>query len=139
MLHLKVEGQLIMFTAHTVGRTKYQITGCAGQGGFAQVYKAYVNCNPDDVVAFKVKSTGLISLLLMTSVLPDSFSFCNLWLIQKPAFPWEFYMYYCIVNLINGSQARKGQALVSLIECISILTVASLSPTILLVEHFRMQ
>ncbi|XP_070660784.1 mitotic checkpoint serine/threonine-protein kinase BUB1-like isoform X2 [Malus domestica] len=107
MLHLKVEGQLIMFTAHTVGRTKYQITGCAGQGGFAQVYKAYVNCNPDDVVAFKVKSTGLISLLLMTSVLPDSFSFCNLWLIQKPAFPWEFYMYYCIVNLINGSQARN--------------------------------
>ncbi|KAM2256719.1 hypothetical protein COP1_047087 [Malus domestica] len=112
MLHLKVEGQLIMFTAHTVGRTKYQITGCAGQGGFAQVYKAYVNCNPEDVVAFK---------------------------IQKPSFPWEFYMYYCIVNLINGSQARKGQALVSLIECISILTVASLSPTILLVEHFRMQ
>ncbi|KAM2685135.1 hypothetical protein EV1_046540 [Malus domestica] len=53
-----VEGQLIMFTAHTVGRTKYQITGCAGQGGFAQVYKAYVNCNPDDVVAFKRSSFG---------------------------------------------------------------------------------
>ncbi|XP_062020062.1 mitotic checkpoint serine/threonine-protein kinase BUB1 [Rosa rugosa] len=49
-----------------IGRTKYQITGYAGQGGFAQVYKAYVNCNPDDVVALK---------------------------IQKPAFPWEFYMY----------------------------------------------
>ncbi|GFY99039.1 protein kinase and Mad3-BUB1-I domain-containing protein [Actinidia rufa] len=37
-----------------------------GQGGFAQVFKAYVNSNPDDVVALK---------------------------IQKPAFPWEFYMY----------------------------------------------
>ncbi|XP_004303098.1 PREDICTED: mitotic checkpoint serine/threonine-protein kinase BUB1 isoform X2 [Fragaria vesca subsp. vesca] len=49
-----------------IGRTKYQITGCAGQGAFAEVYKAYVNCNPDDVVALK---------------------------IQKPAFPWEFYMY----------------------------------------------
>ncbi|KAB2612537.1 mitotic checkpoint serine/threonine-protein kinase BUB1 [Pyrus ussuriensis x Pyrus communis] len=74
-------GQLIMFTAHTVRRMKYQITGCAGQGGFAQIYKAYVNCNPEDVVALK---------------------------IQKPAFPWEFYMYYCIINLINGSQARKS-------------------------------
>ncbi|XP_050382639.1 mitotic checkpoint serine/threonine-protein kinase BUB1 [Argentina anserina] len=49
-----------------IGRTKYQITGYAGQGGFAQVYKAYMNCNPEDVVALK---------------------------IQKPAFPWEFYMY----------------------------------------------
>ncbi|KAL6138005.1 hypothetical protein ACLB2K_063293 [Fragaria x ananassa] len=36
-----------------IGRTKYQITGCAGQGAFAEVYKAYVNCNPDDVVALK--------------------------------------------------------------------------------------
>ncbi|KAK4438662.1 Mitotic checkpoint serine/threonine-protein kinase BUB1 [Sesamum alatum] len=45
---------------------KYQIKGCAGQGGFAQVFKAYVNSNPDDVVALK---------------------------IQKPPFPWEFYMY----------------------------------------------
>ncbi|KAL6138003.1 hypothetical protein ACLB2K_063291 [Fragaria x ananassa] len=49
-----------------IGRTKYQITGCAGQGAFAEVYKAYVNCNPDDVVALK---------------------------IQKPAFPWEFFMH----------------------------------------------
>ncbi|XP_048327230.2 mitotic checkpoint serine/threonine-protein kinase BUB1 [Ziziphus jujuba] len=49
-----------------IGGKKYQIKGCAGQGGFAQVYKAYVNSNPDEVVALK---------------------------IQKPAFPWEFYMY----------------------------------------------
>ncbi|XWS68670.1 hypothetical protein CRYUN_Cryun04dG0110900 [Craigia yunnanensis] len=49
-----------------IGRKKYQIKGCAGQGGFAQVFKAYIDSNPDDVVALK---------------------------IQKPAFPWEFYMY----------------------------------------------
>ncbi|KAK2982701.1 hypothetical protein RJ640_014501 [Escallonia rubra] len=49
-----------------IGGKKYQIKGCAGQGGFAQVFKAYVNSNPDDVVALK---------------------------IQKPPFPWEFYMY----------------------------------------------
>ncbi|EPS63015.1 hypothetical protein M569_11772, partial [Genlisea aurea] len=45
---------------------KYQIKGCAGQGGFAQVFKALINDNPDDVVALK---------------------------IQKPPFPWEFYIY----------------------------------------------
>ncbi|XP_059663182.1 mitotic checkpoint serine/threonine-protein kinase BUB1 [Cornus florida] len=49
-----------------IGGKKYQIKGCAGQGGFAQVFKAYINSNPNDVVALK---------------------------IQKPAFPWEFYMY----------------------------------------------
>ncbi|KAJ7981492.1 Mitotic checkpoint Serine/Threonine-kinase BUB1-like protein [Quillaja saponaria] len=49
-----------------LGGKKYQIKGCAGQGGFAQVYRAYAESTPDDVVALK---------------------------IQKPAFPWEFYMY----------------------------------------------
>ncbi|KAI8011109.1 Mitotic checkpoint serine/threonine-protein kinase BUB1 [Camellia lanceoleosa] len=49
-----------------IGGKKYQIKGCAGQGGFAQVFKAYVDRNPDEVVALK---------------------------IQKPAFSWEFYMY----------------------------------------------
>lgn len=44
----------------------YQITGCAGKGGFAQVYKACINNKKDEVVALK---------------------------IQKPPFPWEFYMY----------------------------------------------
>ncbi|KAL6512855.1 protein kinase [Orobanche hederae] len=37
-----------------------------GQGGFAQVFIAYLNSNPNDVVALK---------------------------IQNPPFPWEFYMY----------------------------------------------
>ncbi|XP_073005695.1 mitotic checkpoint serine/threonine-protein kinase BUB1 isoform X2 [Typha latifolia] len=49
-----------------LGNNKYQIKGCSGLGGFAQVYKAYVDSNPEEVVALK---------------------------IQKPAFPWEFYMY----------------------------------------------
>ncbi|KAJ8749368.1 hypothetical protein K2173_018857 [Erythroxylum novogranatense] len=49
-----------------IGGKKYQIKGCAGQGGFAQVFKAYVNSSPDDVVALK---------------------------IQTPPFPWEFHMY----------------------------------------------
>ncbi|KAL6581371.1 hypothetical protein OROMI_007294 [Orobanche minor] len=37
------------------GGEKYQIKGCAGQGGFAQVFKVYLNSNPDDV-ALKRKS-----------------------------------------------------------------------------------
>ncbi|GAV80586.1 Pkinase domain-containing protein/Mad3_BUB1_I domain-containing protein [Cephalotus follicularis] len=49
-----------------LGGKKYQIKGCAGKGGFAQVFKAHVNGNPDDIIALK---------------------------IQTPAFPWEFYMY----------------------------------------------
>ena len=36
------------------GGENYQIRGCAGQGGFAQVFKAYVDSNPDHVVALKV-------------------------------------------------------------------------------------
>lgn len=36
------------------GGMKYHIKGCAGQGGFAQVYKANVNNESDDVVALKV-------------------------------------------------------------------------------------
>lgn len=38
------------------GGRKYQIKGCAGQGGFAQVFKAYIDSNPDEVVALKVIS-----------------------------------------------------------------------------------
>ncbi|XP_028761683.1 mitotic checkpoint serine/threonine-protein kinase BUB1 [Neltuma alba] len=60
-----------------IGGKKYQIKGCAGQGGFAQVYKAYVNSNPDEVVALK---------------------------IQKPAFPWEFYIYRLLDQRILESE-----------------------------------
>ncbi|KAF5732564.1 ATP binding protein kinases protein serine/threonine kinases isoform 1 [Tripterygium wilfordii] len=58
-----------------IGGKKYLIKGCAGQGGFAQVFKAYVDSNPDDVVALK---------------------------IQKPAFPWEFHMYRQLDKRISG-------------------------------------
>lgn len=37
------------------GGYSYQIKGCAGQGGFAQVFKACCDGNPDEVVALKVK------------------------------------------------------------------------------------
>ncbi|KAK0590744.1 hypothetical protein LWI29_031169 [Acer saccharum] len=36
-----------------LGGKKYQIKGCAGQGGFAEVFKAFVNSDPEDVVALK--------------------------------------------------------------------------------------
>ncbi|KAL6575332.1 protein kinase [Orobanche minor] len=38
-----------------IGGEKYQIKGCAGQGGFAQVFKDYLNSNPDDDVALKIQ------------------------------------------------------------------------------------
>ncbi|XWS54168.1 hypothetical protein CRYUN_Cryun10bG0066400 [Craigia yunnanensis] len=60
-----------------IGGKKYQIKGCAGKGGFAQEFKAYIDSNPDDVVALK---------------------------IQKPAFPWEFYMYHQIDERISDKQ-----------------------------------
>lgn len=44
------------------GGKKYQIKGCAGQGGFAKVLKAYVNSNPDEVVALKVLLSSLSSV-----------------------------------------------------------------------------
>ncbi|XP_020591997.1 mitotic checkpoint serine/threonine-protein kinase BUB1 [Phalaenopsis equestris] len=60
-----------------LGCRKYQIKGCSGQGRFAQVYKAYVDGNADDVVALK---------------------------IQRPAFPWEFYMYRQLDERIHSEQ-----------------------------------
>nr|XP_043626262.1 mitotic checkpoint serine/threonine-protein kinase BUB1 isoform X2 [Erigeron canadensis] len=55
-LHKSVRNRVI-----EIGGRKYQIKGCAGKGGFAQVYKACMLSNADE--------------------------------IQKPPFPWEFYMY----------------------------------------------
>ncbi|KAI4333945.1 hypothetical protein L6164_018693 [Bauhinia variegata] len=67
-----------------IGGKKYQIKGCAGQGGFAQVYKAYINSNPDEVVALK---------------------------IQKPAFSWEFYMYRQLdLRIVDRERSNYGFA-----------------------------
>ncbi|KAF3330099.1 mitotic checkpoint serine/threonine-protein kinase BUB1 [Carex littledalei] len=60
-----------------VGNRKYQIKGCAGSGGFALVFKAFVDGNPEEVVALKV---------------------------QNPAFPWEFYMYRQLDLRIAGNE-----------------------------------
>lgn len=49
-----------------LGGTKYHIKGCSGEGAFAQVYRAHIDGCTDDTVALK---------------------------IQRPACPWEFYMY----------------------------------------------
>ncbi|KAK2651157.1 hypothetical protein Ddye_018668 [Dipteronia dyeriana] len=67
-----------------LGGKKYHIKGCAGQGGFAEIFKAFVNSDPDDVVALK---------------------------IQKPAFPWEFYMYRQLDQRISDEgRSRYGFA-----------------------------
>uniref|UniRef100_A0A803QJH3 Protein kinase domain-containing protein n=1 Tax=Cannabis sativa TaxID=3483 RepID=A0A803QJH3_CANSA len=63
-----------------IGGRKYQIKGRAGQGGFAQVYKACIYSNPDEIVALK---------------------------IQMPAFPWEFYMYRQLDQRISAEERSK--------------------------------
>ncbi|KAK8961339.1 3-phosphoinositide-dependent protein kinase 1 [Platanthera guangdongensis] len=60
-----------------LGGKKYQIKGCSGVGGFAKVYKALVESNPDDIVALK---------------------------IQRPSFPWEFYMYRLLDERIPSEE-----------------------------------
>ncbi|KAK9152813.1 hypothetical protein Sjap_000293 [Stephania japonica] len=60
-----------------IGGQKYQVKGCSGQGAFAQVFKAYLDSNPDEAVALK---------------------------IQKPPFPWEFYMYFQLDKRIPDSE-----------------------------------
>ncbi|KAH0865932.1 hypothetical protein HID58_083143 [Brassica napus] len=60
-----------------IGGRKYQIKGCAGQGGFAQVFKACIDSNPDEIVALKV---------------------------QKPPFPLEFHMYRQLDRRISENQ-----------------------------------
>ncbi|XP_037484784.1 mitotic checkpoint serine/threonine-protein kinase BUB1-like [Triticum dicoccoides] len=49
-----------------LGGRKYHIKGSSGTGAFAKLYKASVDGNTEEIVALKV---------------------------QKPAFPWEFYIY----------------------------------------------
>lgn len=44
-----------MVSVYLQGGRKYQIKGCAGQGGFAQVFKACIDNNPDEIVALKVR------------------------------------------------------------------------------------
>ncbi|CAI9089357.1 OLC1v1023922C4 [Oldenlandia corymbosa var. corymbosa] len=63
-----------------IGGYKYQIKGRAGQGGFAQVFKAFEDGNPEDVVALK---------------------------IQKPAFPWEFYIYRQLDTRIPKTERKN--------------------------------
>ncbi|KAL2328191.1 hypothetical protein Fmac_021618 [Flemingia macrophylla] len=67
-----------------IGGMKYHIKGCAGQGGFAQVYKATMDSDPYNVVALK---------------------------IQKPAFPWEFYMYRQLdQRILDRKRSSYGSA-----------------------------
>ncbi|KAI4383321.1 hypothetical protein MLD38_009171 [Melastoma candidum] len=61
-----------------LGRKKYQIKGY-GRGGFADVFKAYISSDPEEVVALK---------------------------IQKLSFPWEFYMYCQLYFRIEDPQRQ---------------------------------
>lgn len=49
------------------GGKKYQIKGCSGQGGFAQVFKAYVDNNPEIVVALKVSVISYYRRILIVN------------------------------------------------------------------------
>lgn len=48
------------------GGKKYQIKGCAGQGGFAQVFKAHLDSNPDEVVALKVVAYAFLGSIILS-------------------------------------------------------------------------
>ncbi|XP_038888859.1 mitotic checkpoint serine/threonine-protein kinase BUB1 isoform X3 [Benincasa hispida] len=50
-----------------IGGKKYEIKGCAGTGGFAQVYRSYLDSNPDDVVALKRSSFGCAHAMYLYS------------------------------------------------------------------------
>ncbi|KAH9616426.1 hypothetical protein KSS87_005518, partial [Heliosperma pusillum] len=63
-----------------IGVTEYQIKGRAGEGGFAQVFRAYVNSDPDEAVALK---------------------------IQNPPFSWEFHMYRQLDKRIPDKERLK--------------------------------
>lgn len=87
------------------GNIKYHIKGCSGQGGFAQVYKAYVDGNPEDVVALKVNSCHHFSFLTLSVFADHSSLHCsNLLQIQKPAYPWEFHMYRQLDQRVSAAE-----------------------------------
>uniref|UniRef100_A0A803N1N5 Mitotic checkpoint serine/threonine-protein kinase BUB1 n=1 Tax=Chenopodium quinoa TaxID=63459 RepID=A0A803N1N5_CHEQI len=67
-----------------IGGREYLIKGCAGHGGFAQVFKACIDSDPDEIIALK---------------------------IQAPPFPWEFYMYRQLdQRLPTEKRSRFGNA-----------------------------
>ncbi|XP_057525554.1 mitotic checkpoint serine/threonine-protein kinase BUB1 isoform X1 [Amaranthus tricolor] len=67
-----------------IGGREYHIKGLAGAGGFAQVFKAWVNGESNEIVAVK---------------------------IQTPPFPWEFYMYRQLDKRVpNEERLRLGFA-----------------------------
>jgi len=45
------------------GGVKYQIRCCLGVGGFARVFKAYIDNNSDDVVALKVILVSIFNFI----------------------------------------------------------------------------
>lgn len=99
------------------GGKKYEIKGCAGTGGFAQVYKSYLDSNPDDVVALKVKfslidkqSAYVLYFQHSSYVIPE----CELVGYRDSLQMLVRYKHLlflgnstCIVNLINVLPQRK--------------------------------
>lgn len=56
------------------GGKKYQIKGCAGKGGFAQVFKACLHGRPDDLVAIKVSISCVTLYICVLRIFVDD---CN--------------------------------------------------------------
>lgn len=83
-----------MVSVYLQGGRKYQIKGCAGQGGFAQVFKACIDNNPDEIVALKV---GVHPFQIHYGTFCKVPSHHHIYMlssqVQKPPFPWEFHMY----------------------------------------------
>jgi len=94
---------LITIILILIGGKKYEIKGCPVKGGFAQVYKAYVNSNPDEVVALKViKPPPLVRVA-------DSMSYWAIIFERNCRYKGLLFLgsSICTVNLINGSQTIK--------------------------------
>lgn len=84
------------------GNSKYQIRGCSGLGGFAQVYKAYIDSNPDDVVALKVIPT-LICIFCWSCRYFFGIIFCPIILLCRFKSLRFLGNSTCIANLISAS------------------------------------